>query len=152
MYLIMIILLMFVFPVISILVEFFVLRNPAGTILLVGKWFVFWGVGVRLFLAGLRQSLTPSFTAEKIFGITDKKSLILVQELGFANLAIGILGICSLFSPSWLTPAAVCGALFYGLAGIRHITSKKNGLEQIAMISDLFLFVVLLVYVAAAIC
>jgi hypothetical protein len=32
---------------------------------LVGKWFVFWAaVGVRLGLAGLRQILQPSFTAE----------------------------------------------------------------------------------------
>ena len=33
---------------------------------LVGRWFVFWAVGVRLSLAGLRQFLQPAFTARQI--------------------------------------------------------------------------------------
>ena len=32
---------------------------------LVGKWFVFWTVGIQLFLAGLRQIVQPRYTAEQ---------------------------------------------------------------------------------------
>ena len=34
-----------------------------GLMPLVGKWFVFWAVGARLFIAGIRQVIQPAFTA-----------------------------------------------------------------------------------------
>ena len=43
----------FIFPIISIFIELFIFHNVAGNILLIGKWFVFWAVGVRIFAAGL---------------------------------------------------------------------------------------------------
>jgi hypothetical protein len=118
---------------------------------LIGKWFVFWGVGVRIFLAGLRQSIQPRYTAEKILGIKNDEQLIVVQELGFSNLSLGVLGILTILDRSWLLPAAIVGALFYGLAGVRHIFSKqRNSLENGAMISNIFLFIVLLCYLIQA--
>jgi len=40
--------------------------------------------------------------------------------------------------------------LFYGLAGIRHVVQHdRNALENTAMVSDMFLFAVLLAYVIA---
>ncbi|MFZ1083054.1 MAG: DUF6790 family protein [Candidatus Kryptoniota bacterium] len=96
MYLFAVILLMFVFPVISVIVEIFFFKSLVGVVPLIGKWFVFWAIGVRLFTAGLRQSFRPKFTAEKIFGITANEPLVIVQELGFANLSMGMLGIISI--------------------------------------------------------
>ncbi len=147
MYILMIILLMFVFPIASVLMETFIFKSTIGTALLIGKWFAFWAVGIRLGLAGLRQIVSPKFTAQRIFGIKSAEPLVIVQELGFANLSIGILGIITIFNSAWITPAAIAGGLFYGLAGIRHLTRKrKNLLENSAMLSDLLMFIILAIY------
>ena len=152
MYFLTIVLLMFVFPIASVLTEFIFFRSNAEVVFLIGKWFVFWAVGVRLFLAGMRQSLNPRFTAEEIFGIKADEPLIIVQELGFANLSIGLLGIITIFNGLWIMPSAIAGCLFYGLAGIRHLTKKeRNPFERGAMLSDLFIFIVLIIYFFVAI-
>jgi hypothetical protein len=141
-------LLMFVLPIGSILVELFAFKSTQALMPLIGKWFVFWGVGGRLFLAGLRQAIQPRFTAEAILGIKCKESLQVVQELGFANISIGAIGIVSIFSGSWVMPSAIAGCLFCGLAGGRHVVkSKRNTVEDTALVSDLFIFVVLLLYI-----
>lgn len=152
MYFLTVALLMFVLPIGSILVEILVMKSPLGIFALVGKWFVFWSVGLRLFLTGLRQTLQPRFTAETILGIKATESLQVVQELGFANISIGTLGIISMFSSNWVMPAAVAGCLFYGSAGIRHLVRRdRNKLENIAVVSDLFVCAVLLAFVIAEI-
>ena len=148
MYILMIIFLMFVFPIISILAELLFFKSSMGIMPLIGKWFVFWAMGVRLFTAGLRQSTRPRFTAETILGIKGTEQFIVVQELGFANLAMGILGMGSLLARSWVFPAALVGCLFIGLAGVRHLFSKKrNLLENGAMLSNLAVSFILLIYV-----
>ena len=150
MYLAAVVLLMAVLPIASIVAESIVARGGADFLWLIGKWFVFWSVGVRLMLAGLRQILNPTFTAETIFGVKERAALTIVQELGFGNLSIGLLGGLSLVNPNWTIPAAIVGGLFYGLAGIKHLTnSERNATENVAMISDLFIFVVLALYLAA---
>jgi hypothetical protein len=55
MYLAAIVLLMLVLPLISVAAQAPMLPDAAALMGLVGKWFTFWGVGVRLFLAGLNQ-------------------------------------------------------------------------------------------------
>ncbi|HTY57195.1 MAG TPA: DUF6790 family protein [Bacteroidota bacterium] len=150
MFILMIIALMFVFPALSILVEMAVFRSDAGFVFLMGKWFVFWGVGIRLFSAGLRQSLQPRFTAEQIFGISDPEPRAIVRELGFANLSIGVLGIISLLNGMWILPSAIAGGVFYGLAGAQHAVSHgRNRLENAAMISDIFMCIVLVFFCCA---
>lgn len=148
MFILMIVLLMFVFPIFSILTELFIFHSTLGILFLIGKWFVFWAVGVRLFTAGLRQALNPKFTAEKILGIPGSEALIVVQELGFANLSMGLLGLSTILNGNWILPAAIVGGLFIGLAGIRHVFSKeRNLLENGAMISNLAILAILLIYI-----
>lgn len=142
---------MFVLPLLSIGTE----ARLAGNALpfaLVGKWFVFWSVGVRLFTAGVRQVLQPEYTAREILGLKTDEPLLLVRELGFANLSIGLIALLALAFPAWRIPAALAGGLFYGLAGINHILQPhRNQLENVAMVSDLFISLVLFsVCVAAA--
>jgi len=147
MYFAVVILLLLVLPVISITAEAVVGRH-ALSIALTGKWFVFWAVGVRLLIAGARQVIQPRFTAEEIFGIRDPGSYPIVREVGFANLSMGVLGICSLVRTGWIVPAALVGGLYYGLAGLGHVGQKqKNVKEQMAMVSDAFIAVVLLGFV-----
>ena len=96
MYLAVVVLLMAVLPIASIVAESILARGGADLLWLIGKWFVFWSVGVRLMLAGLRQVFNPAFTAETIFGVKEKAALTIVRELGFGNLSIGLLGVLSL--------------------------------------------------------
>lgn len=147
MYFASVILLLVVLPVVSISAEA-LLSHHAMRMALVGRWFVFWGIGVRLLLAGIRQVIQPRFTAEKIFGVRDPGSFAIVREVGFSNLSMGLLGVCTLFRGDWLVPAAVVGGLYYGLAGAGHVFGHdKNAKEYLAMISDGFIFVVLFVFV-----
>ncbi|WP_382306945.1 DUF6790 family protein [Herbiconiux sp. UC225_62] len=150
MYLVMILGLMIVAPIVSVVIDYSAGGGAGDVLLLVGNWFVFWAVGVRLFTAGLSQSFRPEFTAGNILGAkaADRSVLQIVQELGFANLGFGLIGILSLPFAGWTVPAAVAGGLFLGLAGIRHIAkSGKNTKEWIATLTDLLVFVVLAVFV-----
>lgn len=109
MYVLMISLLMLVLPLASIYGEAGLRPDLAVT----GKWFVFWMVGARLFAAGSRQILQPRYTARTILGLEGDANLVVVRELGFANLALGIGGIATLAAPSWTPPLALVGGIFY---------------------------------------
>jgi predicted DNA repair protein MutK len=143
MYVAVVIALMFLFPLVSIVTQIVLTDHGALTAAaalgVTAKWYVFWAVGVRLSLAGIRQIFQPSYTAQTILGLTSSDSVILVRELGFANAAIGAAGLGSLFAPSWVPPLAMVGAIFYGLAGINHCFHKnRNRLQNLALVSDLF--------------
>jgi hypothetical protein len=147
-YLAIILLLMLVLPAASVLADYAHTPEPALLMPLVGKWFVFWGVGIRLGLAGLRQFFQPRFTAAEIFGIAGDEALPLIRELGIANFSLGVVGVASLAAPSFVLPTAIAAAIFYGVAGFRHLARKAgNRNENIAMVSDLFAFVVLAAFI-----
>jgi hypothetical protein len=138
---------MLVLPVASIAVEALV-HSGADLWVLVLKWFVFWGVGARLVIAGIRQIANPVFTAKDIFEIDDVRAGKIVQELGFWNLSGGLIALMSLAYPGWALPAGVAGGLFFGLAGWQHWRNgHRTTNENIAMVSDLWLFAVLAVVV-----
>ena len=139
MYIAMVIGLMLTLPTASIVFELFLQHHGVLNALIVGKWFVFWAVGVRLLTAGLRQIVQPRYTAENILGLKGPDAMLVVRELGFANTAIGSAGLGSLFCPGWILPLAIIGAIFYGLAGINHLThGQRSTLQNVAMSSDLF--------------
>lgn len=147
MYYAMIVLLMGALPIASIVIERLI--DNADLVLLVGKWFVFWACGIRLLIAGARQVANPAFTADTIFGIADKNAGKIVTELGFANLAIGLVSTASIVRPDWVLPAANVAGLYYGLAGLKHVFSAgRNSIENWATASDLGIFAVLALYVA----
>ena len=142
--------LMFAFPLLSIAIEAAV-ANAAPGVALVGKWFVFWSVGGRLCSAGVRQVLQPEYTTSVILGLDSGDSLLLVRELGFANLAIGIVGILSLPFPTWRLPGALAGCVFYGLAGVNHaLQPHRTQQENVAMISNLAVALILFAVCAIA--
>lgn len=66
MYFIAVFLLLFLLPVLSVIAEGLHIGAGADIMWLIGKWFVFWGRGVRLFAAGIKQTLQPEFTAKSI--------------------------------------------------------------------------------------
>jgi hypothetical protein len=145
---------MLVFPAGLILIERLFLHSSLPIMFRVGKWYVFWSAGVRLFAAGLRQYFQPRFTSQEIFHIKSDDALPLVRELGIANFATGTVGILSLAKPTFVPPVAIAAAIFYGVAGFRHIARReKSENENIAMISDVFAFLLFascLVFIAFA--
>jgi hypothetical protein len=146
-YLLTVLLLMFVLPTAAILIEVYTSKQSLS-ISLMGKWFVFFAIGLRLFTAGLKQAITPSFTAQSIFHIQDKASFVVVRELGFANICFGLLGIASLFVPQLCIAAACTGGFYLGIAGIQHIIKKPvSANEWLAMVSDMFIFLLMIAYV-----
>jgi hypothetical protein len=148
MYLVSVVLLMLVFPAASIYAEHAFWHANAPLMMLVGKWFVFWSAGVRLFIAGLRQFFQPRFTSEEIFGIKSDDVLPIVRELGIANFATGTAGLLSIVRPSFVLPVAIAAAIFYGIAGVRHVAQReKLHNENIAMVSDLFASLVFAAYI-----
>lgn len=152
MYLVTVVLLLFVLPVGSIVIDHTHFHAAAPLMMLVGRWFVFWANGVRLFIAGLRQAFRPRFTSEGIFGIKGDDPLPFVEELGMANLSMGVLGLASAFVPSFVLPSAIVSGLYYGFAGIAHARRKtRNTNLNLAMVSDLAVFLVLAAYVAFAV-
>lgn len=151
MYFVVIALFMFVLPAGSVAVEYAVLHTGGDLVALIGKWFAFWGVGMRLGIAGLRQAFNPAFTAQDIFEIEDPRVHPIVRELGFANLSLGLLGLLALV-PGWPLPAAIAGGLFFALAGWKHVNAKERNLTRtVAMISDLFIAAVLAAFVAISV-
>jgi len=141
---------MFALPLLSIGAEAATSHAAHGA-LLVCKWFVFWAMGWRLLLAGIRQIVQPAFTAREILGLKSEESHLLVRELGFANVAMGLLGVASLLQPGWRVAAALTGGVFYAFAGANHaLQAHRNRLENVAMLSDLFVAAALLASAAAA--
>jgi hypothetical protein len=143
-----VILLMVVLPASCALVEWLIYGHQSTFIGIAGKWLIFWAVGARLLIAGVRQVVNPSFTAKNIFHIDDSASHAIVKELGFANICFGAIGIISFFLPQWRIVSAFGSGLFYGIAGINHIVRKPAGPnEVIALVSDVLIFLLLLAYV-----
>jgi hypothetical protein len=135
------------FPALSCFVEWFINRDQPVSTAFIGKWFIFYAVGFRLLIAGVKQITDPSFTAKDIFHIQDAASYPVVRELGFANLCFGLIGIISLFIPPWRIVSAFGSGLYYGIAGLNHVIKKPAGPnERFALISDIFIFLVLLIY------
>lgn len=108
-------------------------HSVSGTALSFGffsKWFVFSAVGLRLFMAGIRQITKPAFTARQIFRIGSPDSLPIVIELGFADLCFGLVGLMSIFKPEWRRVSAFASGLYYGLAGLLHLLKKPAGANE----------------------
>ena len=99
---------------------------------------------MRLLLAGLRRALRPQSTARTVFDAAGEESLPIMQELGFAYLAIATIGLVSLGSIGFLVPAALVGVVYYGLAGAAHLFGKKRAPHRLfAMATDIFVFLAL---------
>jgi hypothetical protein len=151
MYFASVLLLTVILPLGSVYADQAILHNSLPLMLLIGKWFAFWAGGVRLLIAGIRQQVRPRLTSEGIFGITSDDPLPFVQELGMANVSMGVIGMIAPFVADFILPAAIVGGLYYLQAGIGHIRhGGRNAQRNLAMISDFFVAAMLLGYVGWA--
>jgi hypothetical protein len=128
-----------ILPVVSGGIQLLV--SGGNPLLVFGLWWGFWGVGIRLTLAGLSQVMKPDRT-RKILGVDAADANQVVQELGYANLGMGVTALAIPFLPTWGVLLAVPGAIFLLLAGVRHVFKPgKNAAEQVATWTDLLVFV-----------
>ncbi|MCC7400931.1 MAG: hypothetical protein IT214_05560 [Chitinophagaceae bacterium] len=145
-YIISVTVLTFIVPITGFIAEHLATGTPLRFELF-GKWFIFSAVGLRLFLAGIKQIKNPEFTAQQIFHISSPDSYPILRELGFANICFGLVGIVSLFKPEWRVVSAFASGLYYGIAGLQHALKKTSGInEKFALWTDLAIFVFLIIY------
>lgn len=151
MYVPIVVLLTIVLPIGSALAERYWLGGPSGTIFYLGKWYVFWAGGVRLFLAGLRQVFQPGWTLKEIFEIESAEAKPVVAELGFANIAMGLVCLMSMIHPALLIGGAMVSGLYYGLAGLKHsMAETRNANRSLAMATDVLVSAVLALFVVSS--
>jgi hypothetical protein len=137
--------LLIILPVLSVLAEFYFEHVSFGWAL-AGRWFIFWAMGIRLFTAGISQSSNPSFTA-RMLNLKSEESFIVIRELGFANMSLGVMGIISVINDHWRSLAAICGCLFFGLAAIQHFVKKPESKNEFtAMLGDCLICLFLALY------
>jgi len=133
-----------VLPIISGFIE--LLTVGGDPVLAFGKWWVFWGVGTRLLVAGVAQVSGKGPTAE-ILGATQPSAqeAQLTRELGTANIGMGLAGLLALV-PGWALPAGLAGGVFLLIAGILHLPKRsKNAKETLATWTDLIVGVAVVV-------
>ena len=140
MYIILVLLQTLILPLLAGSIQ---LVNAGGRPLVVfGIWWAFWGVGSRLLVAGISQLVNPGRTAKGILGSNDPGAEMVVHELGYANLSMGLIGMATAFVPGWGILGSLAGAIFLGLAGLRHVAKHgKNRNENVATWTDLLVFV-----------
>lgn len=112
-------------PIAAILIECYAVQINSDFKTIAFKWFVFSGIGLRLFSSGIKQILQPKFTAQEIFNLKDEGAVPIVRELGFANVCFGTIAIISLIIGTFRIPAAIAGGLYFALAGIMHILKRE---------------------------
>ncbi|MGA1837519.1 SPW repeat protein [Herbiconiux sp. 11R-BC] len=147
-YIILVIAQTIVLPVVSGGVELAVAGGDPA--LVFGKWWVFWGVGTRLLVAGAAQvsgrGPTAAILGSSAPSVHEQQ---LIRELGTANIGMGLAGLLALV-PGWALPAGVAGGVFLLVAGAMHLPKKgKNAQETLATWTDLIVgaaVVVLAVY------
>jgi hypothetical protein len=105
------------------------------------KWFIFWGVGIRLFFKGIRLASTPQITGLNLSSFKNRESYLLLLELGFANMALGAMGILSVINDQWRLIAAIAGAIYFGLTDMLRLLKKTDGRhERVALIYNILVF------------
>ena len=106
------------------------------------KWFIFWGLGIRLFFKGVKLASTPQFTGLSLSSFKNRESYLLLLELGFANMALGSMGILSVINDQWRLIAAIGGAIYFGLSDMLRVIKKPGGRhELVALIYNIVVLV-----------
>jgi hypothetical protein len=146
-YIVVVSVLTFILPLACTVGQMLINKDTPFSFDIIGKWFIFSAVGLRLLIAGIKQTTDPAFTAKEIFHLDNPESFPIVRELGFANFCFGLIGIVSLFLPQWRIVSAFGSGLYYGIAGLQHFLKKPVGTnEKFAFVTDIIIFLLLLAY------
>jgi hypothetical protein len=110
----------------------------------IGKWFIFWSLGIRLVIAGLMQLVNPAYTNNLLqLGLSD---FIIIRELGLANLSIGLLCTISFIKKSLQGYVCLYMFIYFTGASILHILriGSINFDEFITLITNVILVIIAL--------
>jgi hypothetical protein len=132
-------------PVASAVIERAALAGPSatGAFLLFGKWVLFWGMGARPLLTALWPKLVPAYSGRQLAGLPGASPV--PQALIVAHVAVGLMGVATLFLPTLLFESALVGLVFFGLFGLEHWRQPhKSGYQYTLMASELCLAAFLL--------
>lgn len=102
------------------------------------KWFSFWVIGFGAVSVGLMQALNPAYTANLLNVQTS--DMIVIRELGCAQIGMGVIGLLSIRFYSFRKPAAMSYGLFILGAVILHIARLEhiNIGEIVSLVDDVW--------------
>lgn len=110
---------------------------------LVGKWFIFWTVGIRFLVAGFIQVIRQGRGGSAIL-LQGDQSGEFGKILGLVKMFLAGLAFLCMMKESWSLLAAITVGIYVGLAGFQHDFKKPGTAEGwISMIYDMIVFVVI---------
>ncbi|PVD52239.1 hypothetical protein DC498_10980 [Terrimonas sp.] len=129
-------------PVLSVIAEHQFHHTDVNTIL-VGRWFIFWTVGIRLLVAGFTQVITAHRQGNTILLRGDPNGDTR-KIIGLVKILLAGLGFLCMINNEWSLLAAITVGLYIGLAGFQHDFKKPITWEDwIYMIYDLLVFLMI---------
>ena len=135
---------MFVIPCICWIIDS--VRQKGMSVAVFCKWFVFWAIGVRALTTGAMQFLNSAYTAQLLQ--VGEESYVIISELGFAQFAIGLIGIMSLFKKSYRPSAVISYSVFMIRACFIHISRFQTaGFDEIvSLIGDIWVVIIAVIF------
>jgi hypothetical protein len=134
-----------VLPMLSVACEHHIAKT-AVTGTLIGKWLLFWAVGIRLIAAGTIQ-ITTSMPANVGLLSNREDSNTVRKATGIANIVLAGMSFLCVANDGWSQLAAITVGVYVGLAGMQH--DFKTPADTNAWINMVYDFVV---FAVVAIC
>lgn len=138
---------MVVIPVICIIREIMINKGKKKSLGLgaaCSKWFVFWMIGFSALATGVMQVFVPDYTAG-LLGV-ETSGMIIISELGFANIAMGLFALISLGKKELRRPAALTYGFYILGCTLLHITrlNEMGTGELISLGADVWMIIVVI--------
>ena len=129
-------------PVLSVAYEYH-FAQAALTGALIGKWFAFWAIGVRLMLAGCTQLASRRSKSRDVFAARED-SKIVKKATGVADIVLAAMGfLCFEIGEASLLATITLG-IYMGLACLQQDFKKPATITGwINMVYDLIVFAVI---------
>ena len=133
-----------ILPLICILIEIAIIKRKNKSVIFKNtslKWLCFWVVGFNAISAGVMQAFNPSYTANLLH--VAMSDFIIVEELGFAQLGIGIVALLSLKWVKFRKPAVMAYGIFiFGCTVIHFLRFSAIEMgEIISTLNDIWILI-----------
>ena len=130
-----------VLPLLSVACEHHI-AQAAVTGTLIGKWLLFWSVGIRLLGAGIIQ-ITTCLPGNVGFLSNREDSNTVRKATGIANLVLAGMSFLCVANDGWSLLAAITVGIYVGLAGMQYdFKTPANRNAWINLVYDVVVFVV----------
>lgn len=134
-----------ILPLICILIEIAVFKRQSKAIIFKNtflKWLCFWVVGFNAISVGVMQAFNPVYTANLL--CVTMSDFIVVEELGLAQLGIGIVALLSLKWVKFRKPAVMAYGIFiFGCTVIHFLRFPVINMgEIISTLNDIWILIV----------